>query len=48
MDGFRTAASEDHAAGDGQVDLPWDVDFKGVGGDDFEGGKHDCSGKVGV
>lgn len=46
--GLGAAAAEDHAAREGEVRLPGDGHFEGVGGDDFEGGEHDGRGEVGV
>jgi len=48
VDGSSAAAGHEHASGDVEVGLPGDGDLEGVGGDDLEGGKHDCGGEAGV
>lgn len=44
MDRLGAAAGDENAARGVEVVLPWDGDFKGVGGHDLERGEHDCCG----
>ena len=48
MDGLGSASGEDHASSHVEVVLPGNGDFEGVGGNDFEGGEHNCSCEVGI